>query len=430
MNILLLGSGGREHTLAWKIAQSKKLKKLYIASGNAGTADFGINIKININDFNEIKSFCLEKEINMIVVGPEDPLVNGITNFINSDAETQHIAVVGPMKDAALLEGSKDFAKQFMKKNKIPTASYQSFTKDTFENAISFIKTLNPPYVLKADGLAAGKGVVICSSVQQAEEELQQMLIKSKFGKASNCVVIEEFLSGIEVSVFAAIDGISYKILPNAKDYKRIGDNDKGPNTGGMGAIAPVPFVDKSLMDRIISSIIEPTINGLKNENINYQGFLFFGLMVVDGLPYVIEYNVRLGDPESEVVIPLIKTDIIDLFQAICNRTLHKLTLECEDYYATTVMLVSEGYPGNYEKEKPIRLSENIDKNCLVFHAGTKLNQENKLVTNGGRVMAVTCFDKSINLSLKKCYDNIDKIKFDGMCFRKDIGKDMLKFIK
>ena len=430
MNILLLGSGGREHALAWKIAQSPKLKKLFIAPGNSGTATFGTNVNININDFDEIKSLCLVKDINMIVVGNEDTLVNGIADFIINNADTKHIAVVGPQKSAARLEGSKDFAKQFMKKYKIPTASYQSFTKETYENALTFIQNLNPPYVLKADGLAAGKGVVICSSFQQAKEELEKMLFKSKFGNAGNCVVIEEFLSGIEVSVFVATDGISYKILPHAKDYKKIGENDKGLNTGGMGAVAPVPFVDKSLMNIIINSIIEPTINGLKNKNINYQGFIFFGLMIVDGLPYVIEYNARLGDPETEVIIPLIKTDIVDLFQAICNKTLHKLTLEFESYFSTTVMLVSDGYPGEYEKGKAIRFSKDLSDNCKIFHAGTKLNQDNQLVTNGGRVLSVTCFDNNLKQSLKKCYDNIEKIKFDGMYFRKDIGEDMLKFIK
>lgn len=429
MNILLLGSGGREHTLAWKISKSSKIKKLYIAPGNSGTASFGININADINDFQELKVLCKDKSIDMIIVGPEDPLVNGISDYFSAHPETQHIKIIGPQKNAAILEGSKDFAKQFMKRNKIPTASYQSFTKETYENALAFIKNLNPPYVLKADGLASGKGVVICSSFQQAEDELRLMLINSKFGEAGKCVVIEEFLSGIELSFFVATDGVSYKILPHAKDYKKIGENDKGLNTGGMGAVSPVPFVDKSLMDRIINSIIEPTIIGLKNENINFQGFIFFGLMIVDGLPYVIEYNVRLGDPETEVIIPLIKTDIIDLFFAISNKTLHELKLEFESFYATTVMLTSKGYPENYEKGKTISIFENIDDDCLVFHAGAK-KQDNKIVTNGGRVMAVTCFDKKLDISLKKCYANIEKIDFEGMYFRRDIGKDMLKLIK
>ena len=366
----------------------------------------------------------------MIVVGPEDPLVNGITDYILNNEETRHIAVVGPQKKAALLEGSKDFAKQFMEKNKIPTASYKSFNKNTYNDALSFIKSLKPPYVLKADGLAAGKGVIICSSFQQAQQELYQMLFNSKFGDAGNCVVIEEFLSGIEVSIFIATDGLSYKILPHAKDYKKIGENDKGPNTGGMGAVAPVPFVDEKLMERIINAIIEPTISGLKNENINYQGFIFIGLMIVEDLPYVIEYNVRLGDPETEVIIPLIKTDIIDIFQAICNKTLNILNLEFETLCASTVILASGGYPGDYEKGKSIEFSDKINKDCLVFHAGTKSDPNGQLVTNGGRVMAVTCLDNDLRTSLKKCYDNIEKIKFTGMYFRKDIGEDMLKFTK
>jgi len=430
MNLLLLGSGGRENTLAWRISQSPKIKKLFIAPGNAGTSSFGLNVNININDFTEIKSLCLEKDIDMIVVGPEDPLVNGITDYILNNEETRHIAVVGPQKKAALLEGSKDFAKQFMEKNKIPTASYKSFNKNTYNDALSFIKSLKPPYVLKADGLAAGKGVIICSSFQQAQQELYQMLFNSKFGDAGNCVVIEEFLSGIEVSIFIATDGLSYKILPHAKDYKKIGENDKGPNTGGMGAVAPVPFVDEKLMERIINAIIEPTISGLKNENINYQGFIFIGLMIVEDLPYVIEYNVRLGDPETEVIIPLIKTDIIDIFQAICNKTLNILNLEFETLCASTVILASGGYPGDYEKGKSIEFSDKINKDCLVFHAGTKSDPNGQLVTNGGRVMAVTCLDNDLRTSLKKCYDNIEKIKFTGMYFRKDIGEDMLKFTK
>ncbi len=431
MNILLIGSGGREHTLAWKISQSPQLQKLYIAPGNAGTAAYGENIKMDINNFDDIKRFCLTRIINMIVVGPEEPLVNGISDYFARNKDTKHIAVVGPQQKAAILEGSKDFAKQFMKKYKIPTASYKSFTKDSFGDAVQFLSNIKPPYVLKADGLAAGKGVVISSSFEQAKDELDLMLLKSKFGKASHCVVVEEFLKGVELSVFIATDGESYKLLPCAKDYKKIGENDKGLNTGGMGAVSPVPFVDKGLMERIVNLIIEPTMAGLKNENMNYQGFIFFGLMIVDGLPFVIEYNVRLGDPETEVVIPLLKTDIIDLFTAICNKKLKDINLIWDNHYAATVMLVSGGYPGNYEKGRKIVFSENIDNNyCLIIHAGTKTDEDGILVTNGGRVMAVSCFDKNLKHALNKCYNTIEYIKFDEMYFRKDIGKDMLKYIR
>jgi len=431
MNILLIGSGGREHTLAWKLSQSPQLKKLYIAPGNAGTKMLGINIEIDINNFEHIKEFCLAQDINMIVVGPEEPLVNGISDFFTEDEQTKHIKMVGPKKNAAILEGSKDFAKQFMKKYNIPTASYRSFTKESFNEAIQFLKNINPPYVLKADGLAAGKGVIISSSFEQAQKELRLMLLESKFGKASQCVVVEEFLKGIELSVFVATDGESYKLMPSAKDYKKIGENDKGLNTGGMGAVAPAPFVDKALLDRIENLIIKPTIAGLKNENMDYQGFIFFGLMIFDGLPYVIEYNVRLGDPETEVVIPLLKTDIIDLFNAICDRKLKNINLIWDCHYAATVMLVSGGYPENYEKGKKIIFREDVNSNySLVIHAGTKTDEEGLLFTNGGRVIAVTSFDKMLKHALNKCYNTIKYIHFDGMYFRKDIGTDMLKFIR
>jgi len=429
MNILLIGAGGREHTFAWKIAQSPKLTKLFISPGNAGTGLYGDNVMLKLNEFEDIKNFCLKNEINLIVVGPEEPLVNGITDFIKNDFDTKHIGVVGPVAKAALLEGSKEFAKEFMEKYNIPTASYKSFSKETIDAAFEFLKTLTPPYVIKADGLAAGKGVVICSNIEQAKQILIDMLSNAKFGKAGEKVVVEAFLSGIEMSFFIATDGESYKILPHAKDYKKIGENDKGLNTGGMGAVSPVPFVDKGLMDRIINNIVVPTLDGLKSEHINYQGFIFFGLMIVDGMPYVIEYNARMGDPETEVVLPLIKTDIIDFFQAIAHKQLHNLSFEIEEHYAATVMLTSEGYPGEYIKNKKIIIKSGIDNDCQVFHAGTIQNNNGELITNGGRVMAVTCFDKELDKALKKCYSNIEKIHFDGMYCRKDIGKDMLKFI-
>lgn len=429
MNILLLGSGGREHALAWKIKQSTRLTKLYVAPGNAGTAQIAVNVDLNIKEFGEIHDFCLDKHIDMIVVGPEEPLVNGINDFF-AKLSGGKIMVVGPCQGAAILEGSKDFAKQFMKKYKIPTAAYRSFTKNTFNAALNFIKSLSPPYVLKADGLASGKGVVICSSFEQAQEELELMLLRSKFGDAGKCVVIEEFLKGVELSVFIATDGNDYKILPHAKDYKKIGENDKGLNTGGMGAVSPAPFVDNSLMNRIVELIIEPTMQGLKAENISYQGFIFFGLMISDGLPYVIEYNARLGDPETEVVIPLLKTDIIDLFEAICCNKLKSIEVEWATHFATTVMLVSHGYPGDYQRGLPISVPENTNEECLLFHSGTCLSHEGQILTNGGRVMAVTCLDVDLQASLNKCYKNIKQVNFEGMYFRKDIGNDMLKYIK
>lgn len=426
-NILLIGSGGREHALAAKIAESPLLNNLYIAPGNAGTAKCGTNVNVGINDFEAIKNFCIDKDINLLVVGPEEPLVNGIADFIQAQPELSKTGVVGPSAQAAMLEGSKDFSKQFMKKYKIPTAEYRTFTKETYADAVEFLKTLSPPYVLKADGLAAGKGVVISSSVTQAEEELTEMLINCKFGAASRSVVIEEFLSGIELSVFIATDGNSYVLLPHAKDYKKIGENDKGPNTGGMGAVSPVPFVDKSLLDRIIQTIINPTISGLKNENISYKGFIFFGLIIVEGLPFVIEYNARLGDPETEVIIPRIKSDIVPLFNAIVNETLHECYIETDPFFATTVMLVSEGYPGNYTKGKHISLKPSGSENVMVFHAGTSFDANNAVVSNGGRVIAVTSLARTLAEALECSYKEINNIHFDGMCYRKDIGKDMIR---
>ncbi|MDD3876946.1 MAG: phosphoribosylamine--glycine ligase [Bacteroidales bacterium] len=427
MNILLLGSGGREHAIAWKIKQSTKKVQLYIAPGNAGTAQHGQNVDLNALDFEAVKNFVLEKGINTVFVGPEEPLVKGIVDYFEKFPE---IKIIGPNKKAAQLEGSKDFAKQFMAKYKIPTASYKSFTSETFNDGIAFLKTLSSPYVLKADGLAAGKGVVICSSFEQAESELYKMLCEKKFGDASACVVIEEFLKGVELSVFVVTDGESYKLLPHAKDYKKIGEGDTGLNTGGMGAVSPVPFVDNGLMERIKNTIIEPTISGLKSEGIDYIGFLFFGLMNVDGLPYVIEYNARLGDPETEVILPLIDADLVDLFNAINKKRLSEFKLNISNAYATTVMIVSKGYPENYEKNKEIRFNGQAEAQCLFFNAGTCFDEKGVVKTSGGRVLAVTSIGETLNKALDCCYRNIEKISFEGMYFRRDIGKDMLKILE
>lgn len=424
MNVLILGSGGREHAFAWKISQSSLCKKLLIAPGNAGTAQVGKNIEIGVNDFKKIKELCISEEIEMLIIGPEDPLVNGIYDFFKEDEYLQNITVIGPSKKGAQLEGSKEFSKEFMIKNNIPTASYQSFTKDTLDQGYQFLETLSPPYVLKADGLAAGKGVLIPETLEEAKQSLKEMLADAKFGDASSKVVIEEHLKGIELSVFILTDGVSYKILPSAKDYKRIGEGDKGLNTGGMGAISPVPFADRFFIEKVEREIIKPTIKGLVEEDIDYKGFIFIGLMVDNGNPKVIEYNVRMGDPETEVVIPRIKSDLLNLFRGIGNGSFSEIDFNISEEVAATVMLVSSGYPEGYKKGKEMTGFENVD-GSLLFHAGTK-NDEEKIVTNGGRVLAVTSFGKDIDEAVNKSFDNATKINFNGKYYRKDIGFDLL----
>mgnify|MGYP003143411447 FL=1 len=423
MNILILGSGGREHTFAYKIAQSKRCKQLFVAPGNAGTSEIATNISISVNDFEAIKKCVINNNIKMVIVGPEDPLVNGIADYFLETTELKNVLLIGPSKAGSLLEGSKERAKEFMMDHQIPTAAYQSFTKESLKEGKLFLDTLNPPFVLKADGLAAGKGVLILNDIDEAKNELEEMLSNSKFGVASKTVVIEEFLDGIELSVFVLTDGKNYKILPTAKDYKRIGEGDTGLNTGGMGAISPVPFADSKLMKKIEERIVIPTINGLKKENIDYKGFVFIGLINVNDEPFVIEYNVRMGDPETEVVLPRIKNDLVDLFEATFNQELNKTSIEIDKRAATTVMLVSGGYPEAYEKGKLILGIENI-QDSIVFHAGTTI-KNNKTVTNGGRVIAITSMDLDYKKALKKTYQNIEKLNFGGMNYRKDIGYDL-----
>tara|TARA_R110000796_G_scaffold37722_1_gene95004 strand:- start:42317 stop:43591 length:1275 start_codon:yes stop_codon:yes gene_type:complete len=424
MNILILGAGGREHTLAWKLKQSPKLSKLFVAPGNAGTAAIATNLPIGVNDFEKIKAAVLSEKIDMVIVGPEDPLVNGVHDFFLNDVLLKNIPVIGPQKAAATLEGSKDFAKEFMMRHNIPTAAYQSFTSETLEDGYHFLEKLKPPYVLKADGLAAGKGVVILKDLQDAKTELQDMLVGEKFGNASTTVVIEEFLDGIELSVFVLTDGKNYKVLPTAKDYKRIGEGDTGLNTGGMGAISPVPFANTEFMDKIHTRVVIPTVEGLKKDNLPYKGFIFIGLIKVNNDPKVIEYNVRLGDPETEVVIPRIKNDLLEVFQAVANQTLDQIDLELDERTATTVMAVSGGYPEAYEKGKEITGFSSIT-DATVFHAGTTLQNEN-VVTSGGRVLAVTAFGNDYKEALQKSYENIAKLHFDGIYYRKDLGFDLL----
>lgn len=423
MNVLVLGSGGREHALSWKIAQSSLCEKIFIAPGNAGTAQIGKNVNIGVTDFESLKTFVIDNEIDMLVVGPEDPLVKGIYDFFKNDEVLSEVCVIGPSKEAAQLEGSKEYSKQFMQRHNIPTAAYDSFTKDSLNDGYDFLETLSPPYVLKADGLAAGKGVLIIDDLEEAKRELKAMLADAKFGAASSKVVIEEYLDGIELSVFVLTDGTNYKILPSAKDYKRIGEGDTGLNTGGMGAISPVPFADKFFIERVEDRIIKPTIKGLQEEEIEYKGFIFIGLMNVNGDPKVIEYNVRMGDPESEVVIPLIKSDLLNLFKGISNGTFGEQDFYVDEDVATTVMLVSGGYPNSYEKGKCINGIEEVE-NSILFHAGT-LKEEDKLITNGGRVMAITSFGRTIEEALKKSFDNAEKVKFEGKYYRKDIGFDL-----
>jgi len=425
MNVLILGSGGREHAFAWKIAQSSQIDKLFIAPGNAGTAQEGTNVDIAVDDFESIKEFCLKEKIDTVMVGPELPLVLGIHDYFLASEEIKHIAIIGPNKQAAQLEGSKDFSKRFMKRHNIPTARYQTFTKDTIEEGYTFLKSLKPPYVLKADGLAAGKGVVILKDLQEAKDELSSMLEDAKFGQASSSVVIEEFLYGIELSAFVVTDGRSYKKLPEAKDYKRIGEGDTGLNTGGMGAVSPVPFADQAFMDKIENQIIIPTIKGLHKDKIDYQGFIFFGIINVKNDPFVIEYNCRMGDPETEVVIPRLKSDILELFEGVATRTLSERDVEFDDRTAATVMMVSGGYPDAYEKEKTITGLNGIH-DSMVFHAGTKKDGPTVL-SAGGRVLAVTSYGKSMSAALRTSYDNVQKINFDKAYYRKDIGFDLVE---
>lgn len=422
MKVLLLGSGGREHALAWKINQSERLTKLYVAPGNAGTAEIAENVNIKVTDFEALATFVEHNAIDMLVVGPEDPLVEGIRDYFEADARFARLMIVGPGKAGAILEGSKDFAKEFMFRHHIPTAGYLTVTKDNLEKGFAFLETLKPPYVLKADGLAAGKGVLILDNLEEAKRELELML-GGKFGKAGNQVVIEEYLKGIELSVFALTDGRSYKILGSAKDYKRIGEGDTGLNTGGMGAVSPVPFANEKFNRKVEERVVRPTIEGLQKDGIDYKGFVFFGLMNVGGDPYVIEYNVRMGDPETEVVMPRLKTDILSLFEAMAKGELEQAAFELDDRFCTTVMLVSQGYPGDYEKGKEITGVLDV-KGSIVFHAGTKL-ADGKVVTNGGRVIAVSSFGKTMREALAQSYENVAKIHFDGMNFRRDIGFDL-----
>jgi phosphoribosylamine--glycine ligase len=424
MNVLILGSGGREHAFALKLSESNKINELFVAPGNAGTHKIAKNITINITDFQALKKVVLENDIQMVVVGPEVPLVAGVHDFFLLDNELKNIPVIGPKKDGALLEGSKDFSKQFMQKHGVPTARYQSFTKENLEEGFAFLETLAPPFVLKADGLAAGKGVLILNSLQEAKIELEEMVSNQKFGEASTTVVIEEFLKGIELSVFVLTDGKSYKILPSAKDYKRIGEGDTGLNTGGMGAISPVPFADAAFLKKVEELVVKPTITGLQKDGIDYRGFIFIGLMNDNGNPSVVEYNVRMGDPETEVVLPRIESDLFDLFEGVANQNLNEKSFKVTSKTATTVMLVAGGYPEAYEKHKEITGLEKVTEST-VFHAGTTI-KDNTIVSNGGRVMAVTSFGETIEEALEKSYRSIDAIHFDKMNYRKDIGFDLV----
>ena len=424
MNILILGSGGREHAFTHKLIQSKKVTHIFVAPGNAGTQEIATNIDVNPTDFESVKKAVIGHDIQMVIVGPEAPLVNGVHDFFLADDELKNIPVIGPKKDGALLEGSKDFSKEFMFKHGIPTAKYQSFTKETLEQGKLFLESLAPPYVLKADGLAAGKGVLILDSLEKAKSELEEMVSNQKFGEASSTVVIEEFLKGIELSVFVLTDGTSYKILPSAKDYKRIDEGDKGLNTGGMGAISPVPFADQTFLNKVEELVVKPTILGLQKDRIDYRGFIFIGLMNDNGSPSVVEYNVRMGDPETEVVLPRIQSDLFDLFDGVANQNLGEKEFSVTDKIATTVMLVSGGYPESYEKGAVISGPDNL-KDSIIFHAGTKMKEE-AIVTNGGRVLAVTSLADSIQEALDQSYKTIDSIHFEKMNYRKDIGFDLV----
>tara|TARA_B100000965_G_scaffold387856_1_gene391722 strand:- start:372 stop:1652 length:1281 start_codon:yes stop_codon:yes gene_type:complete len=424
MKLLLLGSGGREHALAWKICKSSQLEKLYVAPGNAGTSEIAENIAMDINDFKTVGSFCVQHQIEVVVVGPEQPLVNGIHDYFEETKKLSHITVIGPKKEGAIIEGSKDFSKAFMKRHRIPTAKSKSFKKEQIQEAINYLEQKESPYVLKADGLAAGKGVIIEDDLNSAKKSVKKLL-SGQFGSSSEIVVIEDFLSGVELSVFIITDGVNYKILPEAKDYKRIGEGDIGLNTGGMGAISPVPFANREFMDKVENQVIIPTVKGLKKEGIDYSGFIFFGLIAVKGDPYVIEYNCRLGDPETEVIMPRLKSDILELFDGIATDTLSERDVEIDLRTTTAVMMVSGGYPEEYEKNKEITIGE-LDDKSVAFHAGTVV-RNNKIVSNGGRVIAVTSYGKNIETALKGSYSNIEKIQFDKQYYRKDIGRDMVK---
>ena len=427
MNVLVLGSGGREHAISWKLAQSPKLSKLFVAPGNAGTVDVAENLNIDVNDFDGVKKAVLNNNIDLVIVGPEDPLVNGVVDFFLNDPEIQNIPVIGPQAEAAQLEGSKEYSKRFMQRNNVPTAGYESFTKETLKDGLEFLETQNPPYVLKADGLAAGKGVVILDNLDGAKAELKAMLADAKFGDASSKVVIEEFMNGIELSVFVITDGKDYMILPEAKDYKRIGEGDTGLNTGGMGAISPVPFADEAFMKRVEEEVVIPTINGFKKENLPYKGFVFIGLMNDKGNPRVVEYNVRMGDPETEVVMPRLKSDLLEIMEAVAEERLGDLKVEFEDKTATTVIMVSGGYPESYEKGKEIFGLDKTD-GSIIFHAGTK-KDNGKVVTNGGRVIAVTSYGKDFNEALQQSYKNTDIIDWEKKYFRSDLGFDLQQYL-
>ena len=424
MIILILGSGGREHALSWKISKSNLCNKIYIAPGNGGTNKIGSNVDININNFKEVKSFILDKNIDLVIVGPEDPLVNGIVDFINNDKDLNDIRIFGPSKKGARLEGSKDFSKDFMFRNNIPCGASKTFSKNTFDDGVEFIKSLSPPYVIKADGLAAGKGVLIIDNKEEAIKELHNMLIDKKFGDASNNVLIEEFLDGIELSVFVITDGKSYVMLPEAKDYKRIGEKDTGPNTGGMGAISPVGFANETFLKKVDEKIIKKTIEGIQKEDIEYKGFLFIGLMNVNGEPYVIEYNVRMGDPETQVVIPRIENDLLEVIIKCIDGELNKIKIKLLNKFVSTVILASRGYPNSYEKGDEITNLKEIDES-KIFHAGTK-NNKGKIESNGGRVLAATGFGKTIKDAISKSYTIANNISWKNKYFRKDIGKDLI----
>ena len=423
MNILVLGSGGREHAFAKKIKSSKHCNNLFIAPGNSGTAQVGQNLNISYNNFKEIKNAVLQHQINMVVVGPEDPLVNGIHDFFLNDNDLRDVMVIGPQTKGAQLEGSKNFAKEFMNRHNIPTAAHQTFNENQINEANRFLESLRPPYVLKADGLAAGKGVLIIQTLDEAKKELYKMLCENKFGEASSQVVIEEFLKGVELSCFVITDGESYKILPTAKDYKRIGEGDQGLNTGGMGAVSPPPFVDDILMNKIEQTIIKPTIEGLKKDQIPFQGFVFIGLIMVNDDPYVIEYNVRMGDPETEAVLPRIQNDIVEIFESLYNQTLQSHSILIDERSAVTVVVVSGGYPESYQKGYEITGIENVN-DSIVFHAGARLDND-KIVTSGGRVLAITSLSENYKEALKTSYRNISKIDFKDMRYRRDIGFDL-----
>ena len=423
MNILVLGSGGREHAISWKISQSEKCSNLYIAPGNAGTGLVGNNLSVNINDFEEVKLNVIDKSIDLVIVGPEEPLVRGIVDFFKSDDELKHVKIFGPSSEGSKLEGSKDFSKEFMFRNNIPCAKSKTFNKNSLSEGISFLEKINPPYVLKADGLAAGKGVLILDDLEEAKSELSKMILDEKFGDASKNVLIEEYLDGIEVSVFAITDGHNYIILPEAKDYKRIGEGDTGLNTGGMGAVSPVDFADNEFMKKVEDSVIKRTVNGIKKEKLDYKGFIFAGLMNVNGEPYVIEYNVRMGDPETQVVIPRIKNDLLNIFIKCLDEKINEVDLDIENNFTTTVILAADGYPESYKKGDDIRNLEEFS-NSKIFHAGTK-KENNRILSNGGRVIACTGYGESLEDALKNSYKLADNISWDNKYFRKDIGEDL-----